>query len=313
VAEPLNPDGLIWRHFGRLPAHRLSNGLREAMLQNMHPELAAGVELQSAFFDDPLARGQRSIGPIMSVVYAGNAPDWGKLIRGFHGSIKGVDRFGRRYSALNPDPFYWAHATFFEDIITGRELTGFPLSEADKQALYLESIDWYRLYGVSMKPVPPDWDAFQQYWEHMVTHVLEDTRTVREGFRMHRTAPAPRTRRLSDRANAVVGPYLLKPLVQTPAIRLMLWLTIGALPPVLRDRLCLDWTTSDELRYRAHLKAVHALLLAIPDERQYHPLARAARQHYRDTGVVAPIPLPVIDHLDSAHPDTAQLEPEQVR
>lgn len=306
MAAPLNPDGLVWQHFGRLPAHRLSNGLRAAMLQNMHPELAAGVELQSVFFDDPLARGRRSIGPIRSVVYGGaNSPDWGRLIRGFHGSIKGVDRFGRPYSALNPDTFFWAHATFVEDIVTGRELTGFPLSEADKQALYLESIDWYRLYGVSMTPVPPDWDAFQQYWEHMVSHVLEDTRTVREGFRMHRTAPAPKSIRLSDWANAVVGPYLLKPIVQTPLIRLMLWLTVGALPPVLRDRLCLDWTGSDELRYRAHLKAVHALLLMIPDERQYLPLARDARRHYRDTGVVVPIPLPVIDRLDAGHFDSA--------
>ncbi|MDT4915324.1 MAG: hypothetical protein QOH89_24 [Pseudonocardiales bacterium] len=308
VSAPLNPDGLIWKHFGQHPVHRLSNGLREAMLQNMHPELAAGVELQSVFFEDPMARGQRSLPPIMSVVYAGNALDWGKLIRGFHGPIKGVDRFGRPYSALNPDTFYWAHATFFEDIITGRELTGFPLSEADKQALYLESIDWYRLYGVSMKPVPPDWDAFQQYWEHMVNNVLEDTRTVREGFRMHRSAPAPKSRRLSDRANAVVGPYLLKPLVQTPLIRLMLWLTVGALPPVLRERLCLDWTASDELRYRAHLKAVHGLLLAIPDERQYLPLARDARRHYRDTGTVAPIPLPNIEHHVATH-----LEPMTVR
>jgi uncharacterized protein (DUF2236 family) len=264
-----------------------------AMLQNMHPELAAGVEMHSKFFEDPLARGQRSIGPIMSVVYGGtNAPDWGKLIRGFHGSIKGIDRYGRSYSALNPDTFFWAHATFFEDIVTGRELTGFPLSEADKQGLYLESIDWYRLYGVSMKPVPPDWDAFQQYWEHMVVDVLEDSRTVREGFRMHRTAPAPTSVRLSARVNAVVGPYLLRPLVQTPLMRLMLWLTVGALGPVLRDRLCLDWTAFDELRYRAHLKAVHALLLVIPDDQQYLPLARTARQHFRDTGVVAPIPLP---------------------
>ncbi|MCW2755303.1 MAG: hypothetical protein JWQ32_2714 [Marmoricola sp.] len=294
MAAPLDPDGLIWRHFGRLPAHRLSNGLREAMLQNMHPELAAGVELQSRFFEDPLARGQRSIGPIMSVVYGGEAsPDWGKLIRGFHGSIKGVDRYGRPYSALNPGTFFWAHATFVEDIVTGRQLTGFPLSDADKDALYRESIDWYRLYGVSMKPVPPDWDAFCEYWDHMITHVLEDTRTVREGFRMYRTAPAPSTTRLSARANAIVGPYLLRPLVQTPVMRLMLWLTVGALPPILRDRLCLDWTSSDELRYRAHLKAVHLLLLAIPDERQYFPLARSARQHYRDTGTVAPIGLPV--------------------
>src|SRR3984957_4826639 len=88
--NPLDPDGLLWEHFGRLPAHRLTNGLREAMLQNMHPELAAGVEQHSVFFEDPIARGQRSIGPIMSVVYGGaTAPEWGRLIRGFHRPIKG--------------------------------------------------------------------------------------------------------------------------------------------------------------------------------------------------------------------------------
>jgi uncharacterized protein (DUF2236 family) len=290
---PLDPDGLIWEHFGRLPAHRLTNGLREAMLQNMHPELAAGVEQHSVFFEDPIARGRRSIGPIMSVVYGGDsAHDWGKLIRGFHGSIKGIDKYGRPYRALNPDTFFWAHATFVEDIVTGRELTGFPLSEADKQALYLESIDWYRLYGVSMRPVPPDWDAFKSYWEHMLGDVLEDTRSVREGFRMHRTMPAPSFSGLSNRGSALLGRFLVKPLVQTPLVQFMLWLTVGSLPPIARERLCLDWTTTDELSYRAHRAAVHACLLALPDDLHYFPLARAQRKRYRETGVVAAIPLP---------------------
>jgi uncharacterized protein (DUF2236 family) len=111
VVPPLDPDGLLWKHFGRLPVHRLSNGLREAMLQNMHPGLAAGVEHHSVFFDDPRARGERSIGPIMSVDYGGpTSHEWGKLVRSFHGPINGVDKYGRRYSALNPDTFFWAHA-----------------------------------------------------------------------------------------------------------------------------------------------------------------------------------------------------------
>jgi uncharacterized protein (DUF2236 family) len=141
----------------------------------------------------------------------------------------------------------------------------------------------------------------------MVTHVLEDTRPVREGFRIHRTAPAPTSIRLSERANGVIGPYVLKPLVQTPLLRLMLWLTVGAFPPEVRDRLCLDWTALDELRYRAHLKTVHALLLAIPDEWQYLPVARAARRHYRDTNVVAPIPLPVTEHVGARQIDSVNL------
>jgi uncharacterized protein (DUF2236 family) len=145
-----------------------------------------------------------------------------------------------------------------------------------------------------MRPVPPDWDAFQEYWDHMINHVLEDTRTVREGYRMHRTAPAPSLARLSERTNSVLGPYVLKPLLQAPAMRLMLWLTTASLGPVIRERLCLDWTTTDELKYRAHRKAVHAFLLALPDELQYFPLARKARRIYRETGVVAPLPLPTV-------------------
>jgi uncharacterized protein (DUF2236 family) len=128
----------------------------------------------------------------------------------------------------------------------------------------------------------------------MVNDVLEDSRPVREGFRMHRTAPAPSLAGLSARANAVLGPYVLKPFLQAPAMRLMLWLTTASLPPVIRERLCLDWTTTDELRYRTHRKAVHAFLLALPDELQYFPLARKARRTYRETGVVAPLALPRI-------------------
>jgi hypothetical protein len=65
--------------------YRLSNGLREAMLQNMPPGLATCVEHRSVFFEDPTARGQRTIGPIMSVAYGGpTSHEWGQLVRSFH-------------------------------------------------------------------------------------------------------------------------------------------------------------------------------------------------------------------------------------
>src|ERR1700679_4365206 len=91
LPAPLDPEGLVWEHFGRLPVFRLSNGLREAMLQNMHPGLAAGVEHHSVFFEDPLARGRRSIGPIMSVVYGGPpSAVGGKLGRDLLLSLQGI-------------------------------------------------------------------------------------------------------------------------------------------------------------------------------------------------------------------------------
>jgi uncharacterized protein (DUF2236 family) len=290
--DPLDPDGLLWSYFGRFLPRRLVTGLRMPVLQNMHPELGAGVEEHSVFFQDPIARGSRSIGPILSVVYGGDtAHDWGKLISGFHVRIKGTDRYGRSYSALNPGTFFWAHATFVEDIVTGQALVGFPLSQADTEALYLESIDWYGLFGVSMKPVPPDWDGFQQYWEHMVANVLEDTRPVREGFRMHHTAPPPDLAQLPPWLNRIVGPYVVKPLLQAPLMKLAEWLTVASLPHPARERLCMTWTRRDELTYRLYLKAVHAAVVALPEDRQFHPIAHQARRHWSEHGAVEPIVL----------------------
>jgi uncharacterized protein (DUF2236 family) len=138
---------------------------------------------------------------------------------------------------------------------------------------------------------PYDYDAFREYWEHMVQHVLEDSRPVREGFRMHRTAPPPPLP-LREPLGSAVGKAIVKPLVQSPTMRLIEWVTVGGLPPVIRDRLCLDWTASDELRYRLYLKAVQKVWAVLPEEAQFLPLARQAAATYRDIGTVAPIPLP---------------------
>jgi uncharacterized protein (DUF2236 family) len=112
---------------------------------------------------------------------------------------------------------------------------------------------------------------------------------------MYRTMPPPTSKHLSDRANSVVGPLILKPLVQTPLVNLMLWITTGALPPVLRERLCLDWTRMDETRYRLHLKTVQEVIKGIPARFQYFPLAREQREHYQRTGAVAALPLPAVN------------------
>jgi uncharacterized protein (DUF2236 family) len=126
----------------------------------------------------------------------------------------------------------------------------------------------------------------------MINNVLEDSRPVREGLHMYQTMPPPASKHLSDRANAVVGPLILKPSVQTPLVKAILWITTGAPSPVIGERLCLDWTGLDELRYRLHLTTVHAAIRGIPTHFQYFPLARDQRAHYRRTGIVAPLPLP---------------------
>lgn len=110
--SPLGPDSLTWKYFGDFRTGMM--GVWIGAIQNMYPELGAGVEEHSIPLREPLQRVARSVYPIMGVVYdGGRASQTGEQIKQFHHTIKGVVTSGRRYHALNPETFYWAHATFF--------------------------------------------------------------------------------------------------------------------------------------------------------------------------------------------------------
>ncbi|MDT5305885.1 MAG: hypothetical protein QOE48_1555, partial [Mycobacterium sp.] len=129
--NPLGPDSLTWKYFGDLRTGMM--GVWIGAIQNMYPELGAGVEEHSILLREPLQRVARSVYPIMGVVYDGNrAARTGAQIKQYHHTIKGVDATGRRYHALNPETFYWAHATFFMLVIKVAEYFCGGLTEAEK-------------------------------------------------------------------------------------------------------------------------------------------------------------------------------------
>ncbi len=53
------------------------------------------------------------------------------------------------------------------------------LTEAQKRRLFDEHVEWYRMYGMSMRPVPESWEDFQAYWDHMCRNVLENNHAAR--------------------------------------------------------------------------------------------------------------------------------------
>ena len=177
--QPLGPDSLTWKYFGDWRG--MLQGPWAGSMQNMHPQLGAAVEQHSIFFMERMPRLFRSLYPIGGVVFDGDrAPMTGAEVRDYHIGIKGVDDQGRRYSALNPDVFYWAHATFFMGTILAAERFGGGLTEDQKRQLFDEHITWYRMYGMSMRPVPKTWEDFQVYWDHMCRNVLENNWAARE-------------------------------------------------------------------------------------------------------------------------------------
>jgi len=274
--EPLGPDSLMWKHFGDWRGVLLS--LYAGSMQNMHPQLGAGVEEHSRFFEERWERLYRSLYPIGGVVYDGpRARATALAVRDYHRTITGIDKHGRPYSALNPETFFWAHATFIMIPVLVCEHFGTPLTAAEKEQLFAEGMQWYRLYNVSARTAPASWDEFSAYYDRMAATVLEDNKATRDVLDIARIAKPP------------AMPWLPDPLwalARIPIARGFVWLTIGLYPQPVRDLLGYRWRRIDQLAFRVAGRAIALGWRLVPEQRRYHPRARAGWR--RERGIDGP-------------------------
>ena len=262
---PLGPDSLTWRYFGDWRG--LLQGPWAGSMQNMHPQLGAAVIDHSTFFRERWPRLLRSLYPIGGVVFDGErAPETGAEVRDYHVTIKGVDDQGRRYHALNPDVFYWAHATFFVGTIHVAERFCGGITEEQKRQLFDEHIDWYRMYGMSMRPVPASWEEFQVYWDHMCTNVLENNLAARAVIDLTELPKPPYAQWIPNWMWAVQR-KLLAPF--------FVWVTVGLYDPPVRKLMGYEWSGRDEWLHRRFGNLVRVLFAFVPRRFQKHPRARA--------------------------------------
>lgn len=270
---PLGPESLTWQFFADRRLALL--GPRAAVLQNMLPALGQGVQDHSVWFQETLARLARSIPPILGTVYGPDPETTGHQVRDFHTSIKGKMPDGRPYSALNPETYYWAHATFVEHLVVAVETFIRPLSVAEKDQLIAESVTWFERYGVSARGIPTTWAEFESYWDDALEHRLVRHRTAAYGVG-YATKGWPRPRQV---------PVPLWRLVRRPINAFSSFVTIGGIPPRGREILGLPWDDARERRYRRFARAVrtlHPLLRRLPPRMRLHPIA--ARAYSRGSG-----------------------------
>jgi len=128
----------------------------------MHPAIGAAVSdpTLSVFFTEPIARLRRSGPLIMGVVYNGPGTHrTADTLRDMHlrikGTITGGTKHGQQFHALDPEVFYWAHATFVYALFATIDAFHDPLTTEQRDQLYAECKHWYRLYGLSERPMPP--------------------------------------------------------------------------------------------------------------------------------------------------------------
>ncbi|OBB82102.1 hypothetical protein A5760_14215 [Mycobacterium colombiense] len=262
---PLGPDSLTWRYFGDWRG--MLQGPWAGSMQNMHPQLGAAVIDHSTFFRERWPRLLRSLYPIGGVVFDGDrAPGTGAEVRDYHTDIKGVDEQGRRYHALNPDVFYWAHSTFFMGTIHVAERFCGGITEEQKRQLFDEHVEWYRMYGMSMRPVPASWEEFQVYWDHMCRNVLENNWAARAVLDLTELPKPPFAQWIPDLLWAAQR-NLLAPF--------FVWVTVGLYDPPVRELMGYRWSRRDEWLHRRFGDLVRGVFALVPPRFRKHPRARA--------------------------------------
>lgn len=229
----------------------------------MLPGLGAGVSDHSNFFDDPFDRILRSVPLIWGSIFTDDDEEGsarGHHIRDLHTGIKGSDHHGRRYHALDPDVFWWAHATFTWEFLRARELFfGRPLSGRGRERLYGESVTWYRRYGISERPVPPTYGDFVRRFDEICRDELELTPAVQWVID---PSSNPSTRGEPVR---LPGPLsLLDGLASRMGGDVLRLLVYGSMPDVVRRRFDFPWNHADRVQFLSLCASLRSLDPLVP-------------------------------------------------
>ncbi len=210
------------------------------ILQVAHPVVGAGVTAHSTFTAAPWNRLLGTIRSVDRVVFgpADVAAAESSRLQRLHAAIRGVDGSGRPYHGLDPAAYAWVHLTLLQLFVDVQRVFGEPLTPDQTQALYLEWRQVGRLLQVRTEHMPTDWPGFRSYFDDTVAGTLEANRAVEDVLA---AVAAPKN------PSPVLPARLWEPLAGR-AGALSLLLSVGTLPPLLRERIGLSWGAEDQDR-----------------------------------------------------------------
>ena len=152
------------------------------------------------------------------------------------------------------------------------------LTEAEKRQLFDEHVQWYRMYGMSMRPVPRPGRSSRSTGTASAAKDLEINKATLDIFSIR--IPKPWFVLMPT----PVWDQLFKPMVASQR-----WIAAGLFDPAVREKAGMRWTPGDEVLLRLFGKFVELAFVAMPDEIRLHPRALAA--YRRASGRIPPTPL----------------------
>jgi|SRR5579872_610574 len=179
IANPragiFGPDSISWQ-INRESALFLGAG-RAALLQLAHPWVAVALEQHSSLMHDPIARFHGTFRVVFTMIFGTKEQALGaaRWLHGLHMRIEGelpvlVAGYARgsRYEANFVPALRWVYATLVDSAVKAYEFLLAELSEAERDAYYVESKVLAGLFGIPASALPENWKAFGAYVEEMI-------------------------------------------------------------------------------------------------------------------------------------------------
>lgn len=211
-------------------------GGRALLMQVAHPVVAAAVRGYSAYDTEPWRRLARTMTALYTIVLGTReeAERVGAVTRAVHARVPGAD---------DADAQLWVHATLVDTGITMYETFVGRLSERDRAAFYEEMKVVAEVFGVPPDVLPPSYAAFGEYRRATIARlrVGEDALAV---------------------ARTVLAPPVPPPL--RPFLRSLQLVTVGLLPPAMREQYGLRWTPAHRAALALQSRSVRTILPATP-------------------------------------------------
>jgi uncharacterized protein (DUF2236 family) len=236
----------------------IAGGGRAILLQLADPAVGHGVAHHSDFASRPLDRLHATLTYVYAVAF-GTPGDIAAVVRRVnraHGPVHGAaDDGSPAYNAFNPALQLWVAATLYDSAMAVRELVYGPLTDVELDELYAQYADVGTTLQMPATLWPPDRAAFNRYWQEHLDRLATDT-TTRGAARQLLYPP--------------VGPVLFRGFM--PLVRL---LTVGLLPPRVRELYGLRWTPNSERRFTRVFRIVSVVYPRLPRRLRHWP-----KNHY---------------------------------
>jgi uncharacterized protein (DUF2236 family) len=240
---------------------------RAILLQLAHPLVAAGVFDHSGFRGTPYAAASRLYHTVhaMLALTFGDEPARERTleaIRAIHRRVNGalpeatgVYAAGTRYSAEDPALVLWVHATLLESVILVYQRLVGPLTAAERDEYCAEAFPIAVALNAREDEVPRTWSDLLAYMDRM--------------YASGSIAVGTQGRELATAVLSPSGGWLV-----APATWINRMVTIGMLPPRVREQYSTPWTSGRERALARLISTLRMTRRLLPDAIALWPAAR---------------------------------------